>query len=43
MLLLQSPLKAEISQESLSYQNYWLNIIQNFLSMYLFLSVLTYF
>ena len=50
MLLLQSPLKSvisdtltEITEESLSCQNYWLDIIQNSLSMHLFLSFLTYF
>ena len=48
MLLLQSPLKSvisdtlsEISEESLSCQNYWLDIIQNFLSMTLFFPFLT--
>ena len=50
MLLLQGPLKSvisdtlsKVSEQSLSYQNYWLGIIQNFLSLYLFLSLLTYF
>ena len=50
MLLLQIPLKSvisdalsEISEESLSCQNYWLDIIQNLLSMCLFLSFLTNF
>ena len=34
---------SEISEERLSCQNYWLEVTQNFLSMYLFLSFLTYF
>ena len=34
---------SEISEESLSCQNYLLNIIQNFLNMWLFFSFLTYF
>ena len=50
MLLLWSLLKSvisdtwlEISEEILSCQNYWLDIIQNFLSMWLFFSFSTYF
>ena len=50
VLLLQSPLKTvisdtltKISEESLSCQNYCLEIIPNFLSMWLFFSFLTYF
>ena len=48
MLLLQSPLKSvicdtlsEIGEESLNCQNYWLDIIQNILSMCLFMSFIT--